>query len=442
MKALVARSNTRLRFIFGLKVKSKLSSVLWASRKPACFLRRSSKRSERRVSSSEIRHEIRSMGAMDSTCACLKRVSSTAAIPPKRSWPRARCSSMRFIWIILLGGLRLGLRLRFDSAFDDIAIQRELANQRIDLTQSERRRSFALEITANETIVVHLDLDRCRASIVHRGRAVFPGQCQNALNAAHSGLAVLRVHGLAQNADPIAGALSAPQQLLRRERCLLLAVFGKDAMCAARLTQVLAQQLSGVRMEQANSPSIPLHLDPPADPAGRRAVVSRFDFHAAIHMNRAFAVLVIAEWLDRKRQQSGFLFREHGRHLAFGGAVDACVRPVLLPSIQVGLCFWERFEALSFQRRLLRVTDAGLHLALAIRILDAAGHGDRVVVAEHVPIERMDHRIVDVRLQYAFAQIVEDQHPRRAAEPGESGLVHLGPDACAGSEDDQPDALA
>ena len=53
MKLPAARSNTKLRFIFGLKVKSKFSIVRLASRKPACLRRRSSKRSERRVSSSE-----------------------------------------------------------------------------------------------------------------------------------------------------------------------------------------------------------------------------------------------------------------------------------------------------------------------------------------------------------------------------------------------------
>ena len=60
----MARSKTRLRFIFGLKVKSKLSSVLCGSRKAACLRRRSSRRSLRRVSSSVTRHEIRSMGAI------------------------------------------------------------------------------------------------------------------------------------------------------------------------------------------------------------------------------------------------------------------------------------------------------------------------------------------------------------------------------------------
>jgi hypothetical protein len=43
----------RLRFIFGLKVKSKLSGVLFGSRKPACLRRRSS---------SSRRSESRSMG--------------------------------------------------------------------------------------------------------------------------------------------------------------------------------------------------------------------------------------------------------------------------------------------------------------------------------------------------------------------------------------------
>lgn len=54
-------------------------------------------RSERRVSSSETSVESRSMGAMGSACACRKRVSSTPAMPPRRSWRSDCCSSMRFI---------------------------------------------------------------------------------------------------------------------------------------------------------------------------------------------------------------------------------------------------------------------------------------------------------------------------------------------------------
>src|SRR5580765_625870 len=56
MKAHVARSKTRLRFILGLKLKSKWSRVFCGSRKAACLRRLSSRRSPRRVSSSATSH--------------------------------------------------------------------------------------------------------------------------------------------------------------------------------------------------------------------------------------------------------------------------------------------------------------------------------------------------------------------------------------------------
>src|ERR1017187_4649868 len=47
-----------------------------------------------------------------------------------------------------------------------------------------------------------------------------------------------------------------------------------------------------------------------------------------------------------------------------------------------------------------------------------------------------------VRLQHPFAQIVQGEYARDPAQPGECGFVHLGPGMRAGSEHDQPDALA
>jgi hypothetical protein len=82
----------------------------------------------------------------------------------------------------------------------------------------------------------------------------------------------------------------------------------------------------------------------------------------------ALAVLVIAERLQGQREQGRFFFGKHGRHLPFGRAVDARVRPACFPAIQVGLPFLQAFEAQSFQRRSLGVTHAGLHFALAIQI--------------------------------------------------------------------------
>ena len=89
----------------------------------------------------------------------------------------------------------------------------------------------------------------------------------------------------------------------RRSRGTILVL---DAMAAALLAQMLAQQLTGARIEQPHMCGIPLHLNAPADPARRRAVVSGFDFDAAIQMHGALAVLVIAERLERQRQQRGF----------------------------------------------------------------------------------------------------------------------------------------
>jgi len=75
-----------------------------------------------------------------------------------------------------------------------------------------------------------------------------------------------------------------------------------DPVPAALLAQVLAQQVSGQGIEQADVQVIPLDLHPPPDPAGRRALVSRVHFHAAVQMHGALAVLVIAEGFHGQRQ--------------------------------------------------------------------------------------------------------------------------------------------
>ena len=83
MKVPVERSKTRLRFLH-LLVESEVEVVesLLGSRGRACFFRRSSRRSPRKASSSETRHDSRSMGASGSVWAWRRRASSTAAIRP------------------------------------------------------------------------------------------------------------------------------------------------------------------------------------------------------------------------------------------------------------------------------------------------------------------------------------------------------------------------
>ena len=72
-------------------------------------------------------------------------------------------------------------------------------------------------------------------------------------------------------------------------------------MPAALLTQVLTERLAGEGINQANVGGVPLHSHTAANPARRCAVVSCFDFDAAVQMYCAFAVLVIAKWFERQR---------------------------------------------------------------------------------------------------------------------------------------------
>ena len=67
---------------------------------------------------------------------------------------------------------------------------------------------------------------------------------------------------------------------------------------------MLAQELPGLGHEQADVQIIPLYLDTLADPAWRRAVVRGLDFHAAIEMNGAVAVAVVAKRFHRKRPRA------------------------------------------------------------------------------------------------------------------------------------------
>ena len=69
----------------------------------------------------------------------------------------------------------------------------------------------------------------------------------------------------------------------------------------------------------------------------------------------------------------------------------------------------------------------GFDLALAIGIADATRQADHAVVREHVAIERIERRLVDIGREHALFEIVEDDRPRRAAETPKRALVELGP---------------
>src|SRR6266700_1164263 len=181
------------RFIFLLKSKSKLSSARSDSRKLACLVRRSSKLSARRRSSSETRTDIRSIGAMCSVCACRRRLSKTAAMPPRRSCLRARSSSTRFI------GRLLG------HAVDVVAVLRQLADQRIDLAQGQRRLGIAVEVAAHEAVCRDAHLQCGGTGVVDGDGAVLAQQRSHAEDALDAPLTLVAMDGGAQSAHVFAG---------------------------------------------------------------------------------------------------------------------------------------------------------------------------------------------------------------------------------------------
>jgi hypothetical protein len=63
-------------------------------------------------------------------------------------------------------------------------------------------------------------------------------------------------------------------------------------------------------------------------------------------------------------------------------------------------------------------------------------------VREHVAVQRIERRIVDIRREDAFFEIIEDDDADRAAEPSKGALVELGPDLRARLPHEQTHGLA
>jgi hypothetical protein len=85
---------------------------------------------------------------------------------------------------------------------------------------------------------------------------------------------------------------------------------------------------------------------------------------------------------ERERAERGLLLGKHRGDLALRGAVDARVRPVRLPAIEVRLRLVEALEAESPQRRLRRVPDASFDFPFAIGIADTTRERDDAVMRE------------------------------------------------------------
>src|SRR6266702_3442711 len=198
MKAPAARSKTRLRFIFLLKAKSKLSRVFCASRNWACFFRRSSRRSH----AGRVR---RRPGKRAGRWGRAVRLGPDADGSPARRPFRPgevvcahdRVRSDSFFYLL-------------SSVVDEVAVLHQLADQGIDLLQTEWGLRAAFQIAADETVFLHSHFQRSSAGFIDRRGAVLLGQREDAQDSAHTNFALLAVDGIAERADVRPGAARSP----------------------------------------------------------------------------------------------------------------------------------------------------------------------------------------------------------------------------------------
>ena len=100
------------------------------------------------------------------------------------------------------------LRMSVVNAGDvnEVAIERELADDRVDLTERQRHGRSAFHVLADEAIRGHADLDRRCGGVLHDGHAVLLGEREDAEDPAHAGSALVLLDVRADRADMAAGA--------------------------------------------------------------------------------------------------------------------------------------------------------------------------------------------------------------------------------------------
>ena len=99
---------------------------------------------------------------MASACAWRRRVSSTVAMPPSRNWRSERSSSKTFMGILLAS-----------SVFDKVAIQSELADQRIDLPQAQWQLRVTFQVAPDKAVLAGTRFQRDGAGFIGGSDAVF-----------------------------------------------------------------------------------------------------------------------------------------------------------------------------------------------------------------------------------------------------------------------------
>ena len=264
------------------------------------------------------------------------------------------------------GGVGAAIDALLDALLDELAVDGELADERVHLPERGRRRGLPLEVAAHEAVRGHAQVERGACGGGDDRRPALLRQREHTEDAADRHGAIVLVDVRAECADRRPRGVRGGEERDGLGRRARRPIRLGDAMPPARRAAMLAHELARRGIEEPHRDVRPLHLELPTDPAQRRAVVGRLDFDAAVEVHGPHAVAVVAKRLERDRPQGGPLLGKHGGDLALRGAVDARVGPALAPPIEVRLRRLERLEAEALERRPLRVADPRFDFPLAL----------------------------------------------------------------------------
>ena len=144
-----------------------------------------------------------------------------------------------------------------------------MPDERVDLAQRQRRQGPAVEVALQEAVGGHAEVERGGGGLFDDDGTVLLGEGEDAEDAADAGGPVVTVDVVADGGDRRAGALGGRQQGEGLRRGAGGPVLVGDAMPAPRRAQVLAEELAGAGVEQADVGGVPLDVTRrPIQPGG------------------------------------------------------------------------------------------------------------------------------------------------------------------------------
>ena len=179
-------------------------------------------------------------------------------------------------------------------SLEEVAVEGELPDERIDLAERERHGRMAFEIAPDE-LVGGAEVEREGTRVLDGGRAVGARQGEEPLDAPDGPERVVGVERRREGADVGADRGRPRQEREGGRGGAPRPVVGVFAIAAGMLALVLAQERIRQAIEDADGALVPRDEDLVADPARRDAVIGGGDLDAAVEVHGARAELVVAK---------------------------------------------------------------------------------------------------------------------------------------------------